>query len=96
MNREKFIEAIENLGYKVEISWNGLNDRLYAPNGNPTAWRVCHDCIEPSFIPSDKLWGDSFNGVCKLYYDEMNVTDNYVSVGAGKSGALFFNHDKSK
>lgn len=54
MNKEEFVKAIEKVGFSIQKSWNGLNDKLISPTGTETDIRVLEDRLEPY---SNQLFG---------------------------------------
>lgn len=90
MNRLTFIDAISTIGWTVQPSWNGLNDKLVSPNGVVTDIRVCDDCLEPY---SNHLYGgESFNIYARWYFKDayINTEEKFVAI----NNLLLMNHDK--
>lgn len=88
MNREEFIEAIQKIGWSVQKSHNGLNDRLISPTGAVTDIRVMSESLEPY---SNKLYGgESFQMSAKWYYKDaiINEENKYVAI----NHLLLMNH----
>lgn len=80
MDRAQFIKAINQVGWKVQPSWNGLNDKLISPTGKETDIRVTSDALEPY---SNKLFGgESFQISVKWYFKDAvhNIRENYVAI----------------
>jgi hypothetical protein len=88
MTKDKFLEAIDKIGWRVQKSWNGLNDKLVSPTGIITDIRVSGDKLEPY---SNKLYGgESFQmTVCWYYKDAIyNEADGFISI----DNLLLMNH----
>lgn len=80
MDRIEFIEAINQVGWGVKKSWNGLNDKLISPTGKETDIRVTSDALEPY---SNKLFGgESFQMSVKWFFKDAvhNIEQNYVAI----------------
>lgn len=93
MNKEQFIELIYNkIGYTVQRSHNGLNDKLVTHNGTVTDIRVCEDHLEPY---SNHLYGgESFNIQAKWDFknkDSVVYSEELKCVSV--DGLLLMNHD---
>ena len=80
MNREEFIKAINQVGWKVQPSWNGLNDKLISPTGKETDIRVMTDSLEP--YSNNLFGGESWQMSVKWFFKDAkhNVEENYVSI----------------
>jgi hypothetical protein len=80
MNKEKFLEAINKVGWKVQPSWNGLNDKLISPTGKETDIRVMTDSLEP--YSNNLFGGESFQMSVKWFYKDaiFNEEENYVAI----------------
>lgn len=80
MNREEFIKAINQVGWKVQPSWNGLNDKLISPTGKVTDIRVMTDSLEP--YSNSLFGGESFQMSVKWFFKDAvhNKEENYVAI----------------
>ncbi len=95
VTREEFEIQLNKIGWKIEKSWNGLNDRLITPSGAVTDWRVNTDDIEPY---STQLYG-GVSWVCsvKFQFDSMEILEeDTISLGGNGGYVLFMNHDKKR
>jgi len=67
MKRERLERELYKIGWKIQKSWNGLNDKLISIDETiKTDIRVCDDHFEPY---SNKLYGGkSFVILAKWYF----------------------------
>ena len=72
MNREEYIKAINQVGWKVQPSWNGLNDKLISPTGKETDIRVMTDSLEP--YSNNLFGGESWQMSVKWFLKTQNTT----------------------
>lgn len=89
MNKQEFIEALSKIGWSVQLSYNGLNDKLVTPNSTITDIRVTEDCLEPY---SNNLYGgESFVAIAKWYFKDAKYVEKegYVSI----NHLLLMNHN---
>lgn len=78
--KQEFIDFIKPFGWSVQVSNNGLNDRLVTPTGNVTDIRVSENHLEPC---SAQLFGDvSFEMFVYWYYNKIthNEKEKFISV----------------
>lgn len=90
MNKQEFEQAIAKIGWSIQKSWNGLNDKLVSPSGAVTDIRVREDKLEPF---SNKLYGCESNNISAVWYlkdVEYNEKEGYVAI----NHLLLMNHDK--
>lgn len=90
MNKQEFEQAIAKIGWSIQKSWNGLNDKLVSPTGYETDIRVLGDRLEPF---SNKLYGGESNNMSAVWYLKdatYNEKEGYVAI----NHLLLMNHDK--
>lgn len=92
VTREEFEAQLNKIGWKIEKSGNGLNDRLFTPSGSATDWRVNKDSIEP--YSTNLYGGESWVCSVKFFFDSMEILEEgTVSLGRDGGYVLFMNHD---
>lgn len=90
MNKEEFIKEINKVGWTVQKSWNGLNDKLISPTGTVTDIRVMLDRLEPF---SNKLYGGESHYMSMVWYYKdaiFNKEHNFAAI----NGLLLMNHNE--
>lgn len=92
ITREDFEKKINEIGWAIKKSWNGLNDILVSPSGTETDLRVLSDSVTPYSV---KLYGgERYGCVVRFYFESMEIIDEgTVSLGCVGGHILFMNHD---
>jgi hypothetical protein len=90
LTRKDFENQLKKIGWSIQKSGNGLNDKLITHNGKETGMRVNHDSL--TIFSDSQFFGESFVGLVTFRFENMEIIEgDTICIGGS---ILLMNHDK--